>query len=426
MRGARTLRLWMLFHCVALLPYSIVVALSASTKSPDTAAQLYRFGASFIPLAAAAGTGFQLALIRKYRRYRVLVWLGMVTAGGWVIVGSLTDAAISGVHRLPVGLWSPNAGPWAPIALVHTVLLSIGGFTALTRAALDSRPSEERRQLRLALVANLVTYAGLVDVLMAYGIGTFPVGWLLSGIGSLLLLRAILVEDLLRVRAVDTSVPRLVAHFAVAVLLVWVALARVGTSSTWWGTTATILQCFLGVRVAIAIVGLFNRGARESYGGPLDRLLAQFVTRTRALSAGVEIASLATEIVDLGLGAKSTVLLASEADWGFTLPDGTRLADDDTPDPLLGSWLVEHHRTVFSNDPEQELPADLAPMLEAFLERQRARAIVPVRSGDELVALIVVPRPGARLRGAGLAFVERLADRPAEALIHARMAVRAA
>ena len=112
---------------------------------------------------------------------------------------------------------------------------------------------------------------------------------------------------------------------------------------------------------------------------------------------------------------------------GFALPDGTPIPDQEAPDPLLGAWLVEHHRTVFAADPEAEIPPDLAPALETFFENNaHARAVVPVRSGDELVALIVVPRDGARVRGPGLAFLERIADRLAEALIHARMAVRAA
>jgi serine phosphatase RsbU (regulator of sigma subunit) len=442
MRGAPVLRGYLLGHFVSLLPYATVMMLSPSITSPEVAELLFRVAASTIPLAAATGTGFQLSLIRRHRKYRWLIWFLIANALVWVVVGNTTNAAVDGVHRLS-GFWYPIAGPWAWLALIHTMLISIGGFLSLGYVCLASKPSHERRQLRLALLANTVTYAGLVDVALAYGFGVFPFGWLLSGAGSLLVVRALIVEDLLRVRAVDTTAPLLVLHFAGAAALGWVCLLLI-PDAPWWGASAILALCFIGVRNTISTFALIDRGARGGEG-PLERLIAQFVSRARALAQVQPIAQLAIDIIDLGVGIRIQILLAAEEDWGWTtlaapasvaqsmFPEtmprrpshSGRILDEHAPDPLLMSWLAEYRQPLFRDDLD-EVPADLRELAERLLDHNKARAIIAVRSTDEILALIIVPTAGPRLRGRSLAFVERVAERLAEAMLHARMATRAA
>src|ERR1700733_12070019 len=66
MRGAPLLRGFLLIHCLALVPYALVMMLSPSIASASLAEQLFRIAIAFTPLAGAAGTGFQVALIGKY------------------------------------------------------------------------------------------------------------------------------------------------------------------------------------------------------------------------------------------------------------------------------------------------------------------------------------------------------------------------
>jgi hypothetical protein len=70
MRGSPMLRLWLLGHCLSLLPYAVVMMLSPSITDGRVAEKLFQVAASFVPMAAATGTAFQLSLIRRYRRYR--------------------------------------------------------------------------------------------------------------------------------------------------------------------------------------------------------------------------------------------------------------------------------------------------------------------------------------------------------------------
>ena len=422
MRGAPALRAWLLGHMLALLPYASVLTLSPSITSRAVAEQLFRIASSIIPIAAACGTAFQLALIRKLRPYRALVWFLAANAAAWLWIGASGGRVVGGVQWLG-SFWFPVAGPLSWVALVHTMAIALIGIIALGHAALTSRPSVERRQLRAALLASLVTYAGLSDVALSYGIGSFPIGWLLSGGGCLLVVRALVVEDLLRVRAVDTTLPLLVVHLAAAVVISWLVLAQLGPHPRWWAVALVLAFAFVFVRAAISTFVLVTRGARGE--GPLERLLAQLVTRTRELTHPPAIAELAADIVHLGVGATPTVLLAAEEDWGWTDPTGARLADAAAPDPLLAGWLAEHGAAVFADDLEP-VPPELRELAEGVLAHHAARAIQPVRSGDELLGLLLLPAQGRRIRGRGLAFVERAADRLAEALLHARLARRAA
>ncbi len=423
MRGAPTLRGFLLAHCLALLPYATVMMLSPSITSPAVAEKLFRVAAAFVPMAGATGSGFQLALIGRYRRYRWIVWFLIANAAIWLYAGSMTGAAIDGVRRLS-GFWFGHAGPWAWLALLHTLVLTLPGFLALGNVALTSPPSDERRQLRAALVANFVTYVGLVDVSLAYGVGVVPLGWLLSGIGCLLVVRALVVEDLLRVRAVDTSAPLFVVYFATGALLAWVALAALAAPIPWPLTALALVMCFAAVRVSVATVSLVNRGARGGEG-PLDRLLAQLVGRARALTTPPEIAQLALDIIELGLGVRLHLLLASQDDWGWSTQTGERLDDAYAPDPLLASWLAERHDAVFADDLDVA-PPDLRELLAQLFANHRARALIPVGSADELLGLVLVPAATRPLRVAALGFLLRAGERLAEALLHARLARRAA
>jgi serine phosphatase RsbU (regulator of sigma subunit) len=426
MRGEPTLRAWMLVHFLALLPYSIVMTLSPSVVSQPAAEALFRIAAAFIPLAAAAGAGFQFRMLGKHREARWFVWFGVAVAATWIVLGATTDLAVSGVRRLPAGLWYARNGDYAWLALVSTVAVASPGFLALANAAWRMKPSPLRRQLRFVLAANSITYAGLVDVLIAYDVGMFPLGWLLSGAGSVLVARAIVSEDLMRARAIDTTAPRVVLHFAGALLVGAFVLRLLGAGAPWWMATAAIAVAFGSVRVTIAAIGLIARGARAN-DNTLDRLVAQLVARARPLEHEPAIADLATDVIELGIGERPGVLIAASDDYGWSTASGERLADEDAPAPLLGAWLAEHRAAVFAHELDgADVPSDLRTLLVALFERHAARALVPVASGDDLLALVLLPAGQRILPASERAFFERACERLGDAIVHARMAKRAA
>jgi serine phosphatase RsbU (regulator of sigma subunit) len=427
MRGEPVLRAWLLMHFVTLLPLFVVITLSPSIVSEPAAGAMFRIAFSCIPLSAVAGGAFQFSLVGLHERTKWFTLGFLVIALIWLILGTTSDAIGAGARRLPSGLWFGVAGRYTWLALVCVVLSTLPSYIALARAALRGKPSVERRQLRIVLVANMFTYAAIpADGALAYGIGVFPLSWLLAGIGSVLLARALVVEDLLRVRAIDNTAPQLVLHLAGSILLGWVALQLMnGSHAPWWLVTLLLALSFASVRVIVATIGLINRGARER-ASTLDRLLGQLVARARPLESEPQIAQLAIDVIELGVGIRPQVLVAAREDYGWSTANGEKLADELAPDPLLGGWLVEHHGPLFANELELHVPDDLRELVGRLFERQGARAIVPVANGDDLLALIVMPASGRRLRGRELAFLVRAGERLAEALVHARMAQRAA
>ena len=76
------------------------MTLSPSINNAPAAEQLFRAGVSTIPMAAATGTGFQLALIGQYRKFRYVIWLLVGSAAIWMVVSSTSDAAVGSVRRL--------------------------------------------------------------------------------------------------------------------------------------------------------------------------------------------------------------------------------------------------------------------------------------------------------------------------------------
>lgn len=424
MRGEPVLRAWLCMHFVTLLPLFVTITLAPSTVSPEAATVAFRIAAACIPLSAAAAGAFQFSLVGMYQKTRWYSLVFFAIALVWLVVGSTTNAICPGVYWLPAGMWFGRAGSYTWLAVICILASTLPSFYFLAKAALFGKPSVERRQLRVVLVANMFTYASIpADGGLAYGIGVFPLSWLLSGIGSVLVARALVVEDVLRARAVDTTAPQLVLHLALAILLGWVSLQLLGDHTLWWITAIVLTIAFACVRVMVATTGLINRGAREREG-TLDRLLGQLVARARPLESEPQIAQLAIDVVELGLGVRPDALLAASEDYGWTKASGEKLADDAAPDPLLGAWLGEHRRVLFVDELELHVPADLRELVTALFERHNARAIVPVSSDGELLALLIVP--GRRVRGRELAFLERASERFAEALVHARMVQRAA
>ena len=420
MRGEPVLRAWMLLHFVALMPYSICMALSPSVTTPEAAEALLRIAAAWVPMAAAAGLGFQLRMV-GVRTW--LVWVGLAIAIAWMVVGALTNVVVDGVYKLPAGLWYAQHGRYAAFGVLTTIVVAMPGFALMVRAALHNPPSHERRQLRSMLLANTVTYSALSDVLLAWHVGVFPFGWVLTGIGSVMFVRALIFEDLLRVRAVDDTAPRILLHLALAILLGWVSLAMLGPTIVWWGAALVLLVVFAGVRVTISVFELISRGGRHAEN-TLDRLLGQLVTRARTMRREVEVAQLAIDVIELAVGVRVGVWIAEANDYSWTTATGERLSDEAAPDPLLGAWIAEHPGIVFEE--AQGIPEDLRPLITTLLASANAATLIPMINRDELLGLVALPPMSRRQRRRVLAFAERAAERLGEGLVHARMTQRAA
>jgi serine phosphatase RsbU (regulator of sigma subunit) len=425
MRGAAVLRAWFLAHILSIAPYAVAVAVAASTTDPVVATGLFRVGAAFVPLAAATGIGFQMVLVGTARVRRTSLFLAVIVSIGWLPIALGSDAVVEGVRWLPIGMWFAEPGELAPFVLATVLVVAATGFVPLYRFIRREANVDRRRQWSRAFWATAITFSGLVDVALAYGVGSIPVAWIFLSIGSALTLRALLVDDLLRVRAVDTRVPWVLLYLTLLTLSGWAIIELIGRELPWWVLSLAVIAAFLGVRVSMAVVGLITRGNRR-VEGPLQRLLGQLGTRSLAMRDPVEIAELAVDITGLATGLRPQVILPARDDWSWRTPDGARLSERETPDPLLLGWFAEHPGPVFRDELDLVVDDDLRPALDTLFAAHRASALVPLTSRDELVGLLLVPgRDKGRLRRTDADFLAELAPRAAAALIHARMAVEA-
>jgi hypothetical protein len=164
-----------------------------------------------------------------------------------------------------------------------------------------------------------------------------------AAVGSALSLRALMVDDLLRARAVDTRVPRTILMLVLTTLFGWMVLRLLGQSRVDWADAVVLVGAYCAIRTVLAIFDLMQRGA-SGRTGPLTRLLQHFAERAFALPSATAIAGLGQEVASLGFGAAIEIWLASPDDWGWRDQYGERIADEAALDPMFSNWLVEHER----------------------------------------------------------------------------------
>jgi serine phosphatase RsbU (regulator of sigma subunit) len=395
-------------------------------NSPAAATAAYRLGTALIPATSSCAMVFQLALIERYQSNRR--W-AVVAIGTSLVLAAMcvaTDWMIPGVSKTSSGMYFMTPGPGFAVGVVAMLIWSVSGFLVLARAR-RSEPSRVRRTMMgRAMVAMVTAWCASVDAVIAYNGGPFPIGWVFLTAGALLSLRSVVIDDLLRARALDDLVPNAIVYAAASGAAAWALVRWVTPHLPWWLMPVALAIGFAVVRVVLATLGTLRRP--ETRGDTtLERLLGQFSTRVHRLRSEKDIAELTGEVVELATGVRPVLILASTEDWSWRRPDGEALAEDATPDPLLLGWMLEFGRPILRDEIDSLRLEDLRPPLERLLERHDAAAMVPLANRDEVIGLLVLPAKdrAKALRREELDFLTRLDDRLAAALVFVRMARQA-
>lgn len=423
MRGAPQLRLPIIVYAGGLLPYVIGFGLAATAPTDEAAVAFFRFGTAFVPLASTGALYLQLALAERLRARRTWIAVAATVGIGFLILGLATPWAVTGVVDTASGLRFFAAGPLVGPAVAVVGVVSIGGFLENLAAARAAPPGPRRRQLWGCLIALAVSFFGLADVMLAYGVGYVPVSWLFVAVGTLLALRSILLDDLLRARAFDSRAPIAFLGFSITGAAAWILARFVTGPLPPWVAAGMLFGAALGARLAVAL-GSRLWSIRVPGEGPLDRLLAQYASRVHQLARTTEIAALTREVVELALGGTAAVIVPARDDWSWQRGDGTPLEGDLVPEPLLVPWLAERPRPIFRGDLDGAELADLRPSIDRLYAAHHALALVPLVARDDLVGLLVIGEHARRrtLRGAERTLVAGVADRASSALDYARIA----
>lgn len=427
MRGAPHLRLPMIMFTGGLLPFVTAFGLAVAAPTDAAALALFRFGTAFVPLGAAGATVFELALASRLRAYRAAVAVQLAVAMGFLVAGLATDLVVDRVIATPSGLRFFAAGPLVPPVSLLITGMAVAAFLEALRALRRATTGGRRQQLRGGLIALAVTFFALSDVLLCYGVGWMPVSWLFVAAGSLLALRSIFQDDLLRAQTLDSRAPAAFLGLSLGGLIAWLVARYVLDGWPAWLAGAALLLAALGGRLGVALV-VRLWAIRTPGEGPLDRLLRQYAARVRQLGRVGEVAALTTDVCQIALGDDVQVILPARDDWSWRHADGAPIEGDRVPDPLLGPWLAERRQPLFVTDVEAADLAELRPSVERLMAAHGAIALVPLISRDELVGLMVIRQRGRRggRRPVELRFLAAVADRAGAAIDYVHIAEEAA
>lgn len=427
MRGSPILRIGFLLLCGGLVPFVCGYALVGSTHDPQTALALYRLSVAFVPLAASGALLFMLALSRSMRQHRTLLIVSFASSAALAVVSFLPGVAIDDVWRTPSGLWYFTV-PVNGIAQLHPLVTGVwvaAGVFILWRR-LDREPSPVRRRQYKSTMLAFSTFAlGLVDVLLAYRIGWYPLSWLFLTLGAVLALRSLVADDLIHGGAIDSRAVWAAVYLIAASVLIGAARWAIGEDADAVVLTVVVLGIFLLLRVAVGMVQMRQtRGARGAVDTLLHRAIQRYASDVQGLRTELEIAKATTDVIELALGGDRTeLLLPSQEDYSWTDSSGEVLPEERTPDPMTLMWLLEHAQPIGRDEIETLRLGDLRPGVEGLFEAHEAETLLPLVNRDEVVGMVVlgVLKGGRSLRPDERRFLDKLMEHAAAALVYARM-----
>lgn len=424
MRGSHLLRASFLFLCGGLMPFMTSHALAGSTVDAEAAASLYKLGIALAPLAAAAILAFEITLAQQLVHYRALIAVALTTSILHAIITLTTDLYVDGAWQTSLGFYYFRAGPMLPLFLCSIGLwfgLSVHlGWRWLKAADSDRR----RRQIKGSLLAFSAFALSLADVPLAYGVGVYPISWLMYSIGTVFALRSLVLDDLIHARTLDPRAPLALLYLGATAIGVWGVWRVAGTSSLWF-LVPMLLFLYLVLRTLIALLQTFRQPTLSLTDTLLERLIEQYAARVHNLKEEAEIGQLTNEMVKLGLGCQHVAfLLPSSTDHSWRNLDGRLLSEEATPDPFLtNGWFPEHARPIQHEDLQTRRLGENREAVENLFEANHADVLVPLVNQDGMVGLLVIGelRDGRVLTREELRFLERLQDYTAAALVYARM-----
>ena len=423
--GARLLRAAFLLCCTSLVLCMAGYGLSAAATEREVATALHRAAAALMPMVGSGILAFVVVNLEEHARYGWVILLSIVTSVAQFIAILLTDWYVADAWNLGEGeLYHLDAGPLLPV-LVLSVLswIVLSGVLAVRQMRTGDSPGLEQ-QLRRLLVAFGVFSLSSIDILLAYGIGSFPLSWLFTGVGAVLLLRALLANEGIHARSLDFQAPLIVGYLVACTLGLWLVWYLVGGASQVLIAVLAVMV-YLFLRVCLAVRDLRARARALNPGDtPRERLVEKYASSVQSLYTDEEIADVTRETLSLGLGCKDIdLIIPSQTDFGWTTVDGAVLSEEATPNPLLSMWLAD------CSEPIQRLELaglgleDMREDVEMLMSANDADILAPLVNRDEILGILILGQfPGeSSLSREELRFLARVQEHLTSALVYAQM-----
>lgn len=422
MRGAPLLRATFLALCGFVLLFVVGFALLACTVTLEAQSLLVKLSLAPVPLGSASVLAFDLALARRLPQHARLVIAAYLTSLALALICVGTDLVFSGVLISASGMPVGRAGPLQiPYVAAIGGWIAVGSIILLQRRHTEPSPLRRRQFTRVAWAFSIGSLGG-VDLLLGYGIGYYPLSCFFITIASLVALRSLLVDDLLRAAALDRRVVVGAFYVAAAGTAAW-WLVRLLPDGTGGGLAAAlVVLAYFALRAAVGLAAFLSRDEAAS-NTPIDRALARFTDQTQRAEAQEQVVDATKELLALALGMHRVVFLLPGRDGSWLDSDGELLPEGQSPGQRLMVWFAEHGNIVQRDDLTGARLGEYRALLERLFDSHEAEILIPLVNRDDVVGIVLLAAaPGGRApRAEELDLLSGLQDHATAGLVYARM-----
>lgn len=423
--GARLLRAAFLLCSTSLVLVMAGQGLSVAANTAWVAESLLRCSTALVPMGSAGILAFVLVHLEEHASYGWLIVLSLLTSAVQLPLILLTDWYVADVWQAEPGtLFHVEAGPLLPVLMASALLwLAVGGGLAI-RQLLRGESAQDGKQLKRLLVTFAIFSLSSRDVLLAYGIVSFPLSWLFMGVGTGFLLHALLSDESINKRSLDFQAPLIVGYVLTCILCLWLVWYVIGEQATLLLALFSLVV-YLFLRICLAIRDMQTR-ARELNPGdtPRERLIEKYAGTVQNLYTDEEIADATRETLGLGLGCRDIdLIIPSQTDFGWTTVDGAVLSEEATPNPLLSMWLADCSEPIQRSELATLGMDDMRDDVESLMAANDADILAPLVNRDEILGILILGQfPSEHsLSREELRFLTRVQEHLTSALVYAQM-----
>lgn len=393
-RGRTSVRLAMAAVAGASLPWAVANAALASVDSHHTALIISRIFVGTLPLIGAAGLFATLSISgRLYRHRRLAVAAAVVSvAAVWPAVA--TDLVVRDVAVTAWGIFYPRAGLLNEVYVGSFILGLLAGIAIGMRMAKTSSGARWRRESRRITLTMSLILPCAADLLLAHGIGVYPLSFAPALIAIARQWYWILRRDLLRTTGIDTRAITHAVLLAAAAALLAVAITAAGRLGLSLSALSVALAAVPLLAGAQFLASRIARHLERNAPADVDVALGELFALATDVRDEDELAGAVAEVLDLYLDLRPTRLLIAGGD-GFV----TAGAPDEPPrriDDRVRAWLAANSMPAVADDLSAAQVGALAAPIRGFFSAVHADVALPVLDRDRLIGVVIASTPAHR------------------------------
>lgn len=388
-RGDRLIRASLLFLVVAVMPYTVGIALVGGVDDPQLARKFMLVAVGSVSMVGVALMMLLLTTSGVFEAHRKLFGFALLCSAATAVVTWTTDLVVGEMWKTSWGLWYNTSGPLND-ALSSQFVIWTGVGIVLTRRTRQPLTERQRSQVKLLAVGLTIALLAVTDSLLVRRIGVYPFSFIPACIGIWAAIIACARHDLLRSRGFDwASLYEIVAVLGLAggvAGFLWLT-RNDETLSSPAVSTALLVPALLAAYVFATVVRTSMTAkwrAREARTGEaLDRFIEQASHARDEAALSDSLNDLLVK--DLQLGSLRVYLQVESGLW-------TTIGGDTVPplslDARVRAWLLTNRKPLVRDELLTQRLGGLRKPIESFMALIDADLVVPMVDREQLVGLI--------------------------------------